>query len=142
MSIRREKLTFDTLFEKHDWKVYAVIITNGSTKSDNGYFFDFTFDNCSDTCFEEYIKELDKRKLYDTGVDLLPTDKLLTLCTCTYEFDDARLIVVARMVRDGETSEVDTKLADFKDTPVKYPSSYYDDQKNNPYKDDQKFYLY
>ncbi len=135
-------IQFDTLFEKHDWKVYAVILTNGSTESNNGYFFDFTFDNCSDTCFEEYIEELDKRKLYDTGVDLLPTDKLITLCTCTYEFDDARLIVIARMVREGESSEVDTKLAKFKETPVKYPESFYDNPKSNPYKDDKKFYLY
>ena len=133
---------FDTLFEKHDWKIYAVILTNGSTKSNDGYFFDFTFNNCSDTCFEEYIKEIDKRKLYDTGVDLLPTDKLITLCTCTYEFDDARLIVIARMVRENESAEVNTKLADFKDTPVKYPDLFYDNPKDNPYKDDPKFYLY
>ncbi len=135
-------IQFDTLFEKHDWKIYAVILTNGSTKSNDGYFFDFTFDNCSDACFEEYIKEIDKRKLYETGVDLLPTDKLLTLCTCTYEFDDARLIVIARMVREDESSKVNTKLASFKDKPVKYPDSFYDNPKDNPYKDDEKFYLY
>ena len=135
-------IQFDTLFEKHQWKVYAVILTNGSIESDNGYFFDFTFNNCSDACFEEYIAELDKRKLYDTGVDLLPTDTLLTLCTCTYEFEDARLIVIARMVREGESAEVDTKLAGFKETPVKYPDSYYDNPKSNPYKNDKKFYLY
>ena len=135
-------IQFDTLFEKHQWKIYAVILTNGSVDSNNGYFFDFTFDNCSDVCFEEYIEELDKRKLYDTGVDLLPTDKLITLCTCTYEFEDSRLIVIARMVRDGESAEVDTKLAKFKDSPVKYPESYYDNPKSNPYKNDKKFYLY
>lgn len=135
-------IQFDSLYEKHDWKIYAVIITNGSTDSNNGYFFDFTFNNCSDECFEEYIEEIDKRKLYETGVDLLPTDKLLTLCTCTYEFDDARLLVIARMVRDGESSKVDTALADYKSTPVKYPDCYYKNQKNNPYKGDEKFYLY
>ena len=135
-------IQFDTLFEKHQWKVCAVILTNGSVQSDNGYFFDFTFDNCSDACFEEYIAELEKRKLYDTGVDLLPTDKLITLCTCTYEYDDSRLLVIARMVREGESAEVDTKLAKFKDTPVKYPDSYYDNPKSNPYRNDKKFYLY
>lgn len=135
-------IQFDSLYERHDWKICAVILTNGSTESDNGYFFDFTFNNCSDACFEEYIEELDKRKLYETGVDILPTDKLLTLCTCSYEFDDARLLVIARMVRDGESSKVDTSLAKYKSTPIKYPDSYYDNQKNNPYKDDEKFYLY
>ena len=133
---------FDSLFEKKDWKIYAVVITNGSTESDNGYFFDFTFNHCSDACYEEYIKEIDKRKLYETGVDLLPTDTIVTLCTCTYEYDDARLLVIARMVRDGESPTVDTSLARYKSSPVKYPDSYYSDPKKNPYKNDKKFYLY
>lgn len=133
---------FDSLFEKKDWKIYAVVITNGSTESDNGYFFDFTFNHCSDACYEEYIKEIDKRKLYETGVDILPTDTIVTLCTCTYEYDDARLLVIARMVRDGESAEVDTDLAKYKSSPVKYPDSYYSNPNKNPYKNDKKFYLY
>ena len=135
-------IEFNTLYEKHKWKIYAVIITNGNVKGDNGYFFDFTFNQCSDTCFEEYLVEVDKRKLYETGVDILPTDKLITLCTCTYEFNDARLVILARMVRDGESEEVDVSLAKKKETPVKYPSSYYSNQSKNPYKDDPKWYLY
>jgi SrtB family sortase len=135
-------IEFNTLYEKHKWKIYAVIITNGNIKGDNGYFFDFTFNNCSDACFEEYLVELDKRKLYETGVDILPTDKLITLCTCTYEFNDARLIVIARMVREGESAEVDVSLAKKKDTPVKYPAAYYSHPSKNPYKDDAKWYLY
>lgn len=135
-------IQYDSLFEKHTWKIYAVVVTNGSTDSDNGYFFDFTFNHCSDACYEEYIEEIDKRKLYDTGVDLLPTDTIVTLCTCTYEYDDARLLVIARMVRDGESPEVDTSLASMKDTPVKYPDSYYSNPSDNPYKNDKKFFLY
>ncbi len=135
-------IQFDSLFEKKMWKVYAVFITNGSVESDNGYFFDFTFNHCSDLCYEEYLKEIDKRKLYDTGVDILPTDKIITLCTCTYEYDDARLIVMAREVREGESAEVNTALASYKSTPIKYPDSYYENQNSNPYKDDKKFYLY
>ena len=36
-------IEFNTLYEKHKWKIAAVIITNGHVKGDNGYFFDFTF---------------------------------------------------------------------------------------------------
>ncbi len=135
-------IQFDSLYEKQLWKVYAVVITNGSVDSDNGYFFDFTFNHCSDKCYEEYLQEIDKRKLYNTGVDILPTDKIITLCTCTYEYDDARLLVIARAVRDGENPEVDTSLATYKSTPIKYPDSYYKNQNSNPYKNDKKFYLY
>ncbi len=135
-------IEFNTLFEKHKWKIYAVIVTNGNIDGDNGYFFDFTFDNCSDTCYAEFIEEVDKRKLYNTGVDLNTNDKIITLCTCSYEFDNARLIVIARMVREGEDENVDTSLASYKSTPVKYPSSYYTNPAKNPYKDDKKWYLY
>ncbi len=135
-------IQFDSLYEKNIWKIYAVVITNGSTESDDGYFFDFTFNHCSDACYEEYIAELEKRKLYETGVDLLPTDTIVTLCTCTYEYDDARLLVIARKLREGESPEVDTSLASMKDTPVKYPDSYYSDPSKNPYKNDKKFFLY
>ena len=135
-------IQFDSLFEKNTWKIYAVVITNGSTESDNGYFFDFTFNHCSDACYEEYIAEIEKRKLYETGVDLLPTDTIVTLCTCTYEYDDARLLVIARKLRPGESPEVDTSLASMKSTPVKYPDSYYADPSQNPYKNDKKFFLY
>ncbi len=135
-------IQFDTIFEKSQWKIYAVFITNGSVESDNGYFFDFTFNHCSDLCYEEYLQEIDKRKLYDTGVDILPTDKIITLCTCTYEYDDARLVVMARQLRPGETADIDPSMASYKSTPIKYPDSYYQNKNSNPYKNDKKFYLY
>lgn len=141
-------IEFDTLYEKNKWKVIACYITNGSVESDNGYFFDFTFNHCSDACYEEYLDELDKRKLYETGVDVDVTDTILTLCTCTYvsdsnhEIDDGRLIVVARKLHDGESEEVDVSKATHRNTPVKYPSSYYASNEVNPYSQDKKFYLY
>ena len=56
--------------------------------------------------------------------------------------NNARLIIVARMVREGESEEVDVSLAKEKETPIKYPASYYSNQSKNPYKDDAKWYLY
>lgn len=135
-------IEFDSIFEKHKWKVAAVFITNGSIDSGDGYFFDFTFDNCSDTCFDTYIKELNKRSLYNTGIDIQRTDTLLTLCTCSYEFDDARLVVVARMLRDGESESIVKTDSAYKTEPVKYPDVYYENARKNPYKDDAKWYLY
>ena len=51
------------------------------------------------------------RKLYTTGVSVMPDDKLLTLSTCTYEFDNARLVVIARLIREGESEESDFSKA-------------------------------
>lgn len=133
-------IQFDTLFRSYTFKVYAVIITNSRAEDDNDYIFNYAVtDFGSDEAFMEYIAALDERKLYTTGVDIQPDDKLLTLQTCTYEFSDARLVVIGRMVRDGESTSVDTSLAVENPSP-RYPQAWYDKKgQTNPYADAEKW---
>lgn len=129
-------ITFNTLYKDYSWKVIAAFITNAYAKDDNGYLFQYYFTSLStQERFSAYLNELAQRSLYDTGVDVLPTDKLLTLSTCSHEFTDARFVVVARLVRDGESTEVDTSKAVVNSSP-RYPQAYYNAKKikNNPYK--------
>lgn len=127
-------IEFDTLYRSYKFKVYAVLITNSKEKDDNGYIFNYTVPEFgSNEKFMEYISEVDSRKLYTTGVDIQPTDKILTLQTCTYEFSDARLVVIGRMLRDNESASVDTSLAVVNENP-RYPQVYYDKKGiANPY---------
>ena len=68
-------------------------------------------------------------------MDLLPSDKLLTLSTCSHEFENARLVVVARLVRPGESADIDVSLATL-NANVHYPQVYYSKKKQtNPYAD-------
>lgn len=132
---------FNTAFGNYKWKVYGAFILNGAKSGDNDYLMNALFNNISRQSFEKYIAELEKRTLYETGVDLLPTDKILTLLTCTYEFDNARLYVIARMLREGESEEVDLSLVKDKSTPIKYPQALYDKRgKTNPYANDEKWF--
>lgn len=129
----------NTIYGDQLWFVYAVFITNSVASDDNGYLFPYNFIDVSDAKFAEYIKEIDKRKFYDTGVDINETDKILTLSTCCYDFDDARLVVVARMRRDGESSTVDTSKAR-ENTNPKYPQAWYDaNKKTNTYAGDARW---
>ena len=116
------------------WGLGIDEMSNAVSADDNGYVFNYYFNHLSsDEKKTEYFAALKERSLYDTGVDLLPTDKLLTLSTCSHVFDDARLVVVARMVRQGESSEVDTSLATLNNAPH-YPQVYYSKKKQtNPY---------
>lgn len=115
----------NTIYGDHTWFVYAVFITNAEKEDDNGYVFPYNFIDVSDAKFEDYIEEIDRRKLYTTGVDIAVTDKILTLSTCAYDFDDARLVVVARERREGESIAVDTSKA-YKNDDPKYPQAWYD----------------
>ncbi len=128
-------IEFSTLYEDYYFKVYAVFVTNGNASGDNGYLFDYTWNNFTNKDdFTQFVKQINQRKLYSTGVDLNTNDKLLTLSTCTYDFDDARLVVIGRMVRDGESTKVNTKHVKMNPNP-RFPQAWYDAKgQTNPYK--------
>jgi len=134
-------IEFNTLYGNYKWKVYAAFITNGSTDGDNnGYVFNYIFPNLAyvnkqqwEETYGGYIAEINQRALYLTGVDIQPTDRLLTLSTCTYEFENARLVVVARMLRPGESTEIDSSQIAVNKNP-RYPQAWYDKNGGtNPY---------
>jgi len=128
-------ITFNTYNKDYKWKVIAAFVTNAYEKDDNGYIFRYYFTSLStQERYAAFLNELSQRSLYDTGVDVLPTDKILTLSTCSHEFTDARFVVVARLVRNGETAEVDVLRAVTNPNP-RYPQAYYDKKgKDNPFK--------
>ncbi|MCR4563282.1 MAG: class B sortase [Clostridiales bacterium] len=133
-------ITLSTLYGDYNFKIYAVFISNSKAEDDNGYLFNFIFNHLtSDEAFESYIQAVDERKLYTTGVDIEPGDKLLTLSTCTYEFEDARLVVLARMVRPGENPTSHGKVT-VNENP-RYPAKWYETKGvDNPFEDAEKWY--
>lgn len=129
----------NTIFGDHTWFVYAVFITNSDPDDDNGYFLPYNFIDVSTEKFREYINEIDKRKLYTTGVDINENDKILTLQACVYDFDGAMIVVVAREKREGESISVDTSKA-YENPNPKYPQAWYDvNKKQNPYAEDSRW---
>ncbi len=137
---------FNTLDSYHKWKICAVFITNQAPSEDNNYIFDFIYPFMEGDVFNWYKGELDKRTLYYTGVDFKDGDKFLTLSSCTRKLDmgsyraKSSIVVVARMLRDGEAETVDVSKAYVNENP-KYPQLYYKKYGlTNPYKDDEKWY--
>ena len=129
----------NTIYGDHTWFVYAAFLTNSKEKDDNGYVLPYNFIDIGEQKFEAYIDEIDKRKFYTTGIDIAPTDKILTLSTCAYDFDDARLVVVARERREGESINIDVSKAYYNQNP-KYPQAWYDvNKKTNPYAEDSRW---
>ena len=133
-------IELDTIYRNYRWFVYAVFITNPYERQDNGYFFPYNFIETTDASFAGYLKEIDQRKLYATGIELTPQDRILTVSTCCYDFKDARLVVVARLQREGEPDVPDTSSAAENPAP-KYPQVWYSDRRmTNPYADDARWY--
>ena len=127
-------IEMNTLYDDYKFKVYAVFISNGTAEGDNGYVFQYATPNLATVeSFAGYVEQLNQRTLYYTGVDIKPDDKVITLSTCTYEFDNARFVVVGRLIRDGESEEVDVSKAHINENP-RYPQAWYDANKqSNPY---------
>ena len=120
-------ISFTTIYSPTTtrWKVFSVFIINTHRDDDNGNLFNYMRTEFSgESDFEEFIQNCYQRSIITTPVqDVTMSDKLLTLSTCVYDFDDARLVVVARQVRDGESESVDTSSAIINPDPV-YPQVY------------------
>jgi sortase B len=92
-------LYFSTSSEECYWKIFAVYITDT-----NFNYIQTNFKN--DEKFMSFIFKNKVRSLFNTSVDVVASDSILTLSTCTYEFHDARFVVMARLVRTGESQSV------------------------------------
>ena len=118
-------IDFTTLYERNKYKIFCVMITNALPSGDNGHVFSYRYsDFSSQEAFLNYTEELKKRSIINANVDIQPDDELLTLSTCIYDFTDARLVVVARKVREGETNYTDTAFAAYNPNTY-YPAAYY-----------------
>lgn len=117
--------TLTTRFTQSEYRVFSVFLINSKPEDDNGYLYNFLRNNfVDDDSFNEWIKEARKRSLIGTTVNVDEGDEILTLVTCAYDFKDARLVVMARKTRVGE-SKVDTHNAYINTKPI-YPQIWYD----------------
>jgi sortase B len=115
--------SFDTTESTGDWKVISVFKTN--IRSDQGEVFEYVRpDFADDDDFLNFVYQVRIRSIINTPVTVNEDDQLVVLSTCSYEYDDFRTVVVARKVRDGESTEVDTKKASYNSDPL-YPDCWY-----------------
>ena len=83
-------IRFDTLYQDYEWEVFSAYITDT-----NFYFIDTVFSSNDE--WLDFLHNIQQKSLYTTDAKLSADDVILTLCTCTYEFDNARFVVHARL---------------------------------------------
>ena len=118
-------IEFSTLYKNSTYKIYAIFVLNANKEDDDNYIYNIYRQKfINETEFNTWRDEAYDRSLIDTGVDVKMGDNIITLVTCTSDFENARLIIVAREVREGENPEVDTSLASVNPNP-RYPKIWY-----------------
>ncbi len=119
-------IQFNTIYRNGTYKIFSVFIINADEADDNGARFPFESTAFADQAhFLAFVEEAKERSLYQIPVDVTENDEILTLVTCTYEFDDARLVLMARRVRQGESAAVASEEAVLNPNP-RYPQAWYD----------------
>lgn len=95
-------ITFDTLYEKATYVIFAVAEVN--IVPGNKHYFPFwhQFSFGTQESFEHFVLLAKEYSRFRVDIDVQPGDRLLTLATCSSEDDDLRLIVMARMLRENE----------------------------------------
>ena len=73
------------------YKVFSVYITN---VEDN--YIKTKFDNKDE--YKDFLERIKNKSIYKSEVDLNEDDKIITLSSCSYEFDDARIVVHGKLI--------------------------------------------
>ncbi|MFC4598238.1 class B sortase [Cohnella hongkongensis] len=89
-------IRFSTLYEKAEYEIVAVILSEVYRKSDQVFKFYQVEKTGTSEEFDSYVRNIKELSLYDTGVTARHGDQLIVLSTCEYSTDNGRLAVIAR----------------------------------------------
>ena len=86
-------ILFDTLYEYHTYKIFAVFRTSATLGE--GFAYHQFVDAEDEADFNEFIATCKELALYDTGITPVYGDKIICLSTCAYHVENGRLVVAA-----------------------------------------------
>ena len=121
-------INFDSLYEEGKYKIVGMFIASTLPEPAPNFEYHNFIEAETDQELMDFANEVLSRSLIVTGVDIQPGDHLITLSTCTYDFEEARFAIVARRVREGEAETVDTSAAYINPNPV-MPKAWYEAKK-------------
>ena len=121
-------ITFDTMYEDAEYVIFAAFVIHVSPNDDEGRFpFHYRqWDFGDDEAFENFVEQVMRRSFFIPPDEVLPVagDQIINLSTCAYDFNDARLAVFARRIREDESRYFDMSQAQRNPAPLK-PAAWY-----------------
>lgn len=89
-------ILFRTIWGNEQYQILSAFTTSVYTENDFSYYSFIKAQKGEE--YEDFIKELKQRAIYETGFTAGYGDKLLTLSTCEYSQKNGRMVVVAKKV--------------------------------------------
>ena len=95
-------IQFDTLYSESTYEIFIVTnsivyYSDDSIPADAYLFYEHTnFDTQND--FDEYISHAKDAEFFDSKISANYQDSLITLCTCDYNAQNSRLLVIAKKI--------------------------------------------
>ena len=84
-------LILQTPEESYYLEVFSGYVTDASS---TGYRIDFA----DDGDFSAFLEEIRGKSEFETGVEVTAEDRIVTLATCSYRFNDARYVLHCKLV--------------------------------------------
>ena len=119
-------LTFYSEAGEINYKIYAVFVLNGAKEDDGGYIYNiYQNDFNSDWDFNQWVAEAKERSIINTNIQVESQDRILTLVTGCDDFENSRLIIMARSERNDEVLTPLNSAATANSRP-RYPKKWYE----------------
>ncbi|MFR5874850.1 MAG: hypothetical protein ACLUFN_00010 [Eubacterium sp.] len=134
-----QKVTFNTLFEKADYKVIAAYYTNKNPEDDSEYVFPYSiYGNITSRSFDHYADSINHRRLYDTGFELTSDNDYLSVCADSDFMENFKFVVLC-VKSDSEKFEKSSTAKP--NESIHYPQVWYDAKgETNVYRFSGKWY--
>ncbi len=93
-------IKLSSLYEEREYEIVSVFLSQIYSANQTNVFKYYKFYEAeSKEEFDDFIKNIKKLQLFDTGVTAEYGDELLTLNTCTYHVENGRMVVVAKRIK-------------------------------------------
>ncbi len=90
--------TFYTLEEKQEYEIIAVFLSKVYRVNDEVFKYYKFYNAENEEEYNDYINNVKKLSLYDTGVTAKYGDELFTFSTCEYSQENGRMVVVSKRI--------------------------------------------
>ena len=136
-------IQFNSNYAAYTYKIFAFFIVDADDETETKYDCWNKLDFDDEKAFYKFVNEAKRRTLRLNDVDVKYGDKLLTLSTCNDDVlvDRGRLIVMARLVREGE-DPIKGTVGSKANPNIKWPTMYYNTNTNEKYDPEAEFFPY